>query len=180
MLTSHPPEASSAKILFLDIDGVLNSAAWYARPRTGQGDLAHLDPVLVQRADEIARRTGAAIVISSAWRIHHPLEELAPLLRTAGLGATIIGKTPVIDDGPPEGLVRAAEILRWLEGHTLRAHGLGAAPVRRFAILDDLDDFGPLAPWHVCTSFEEGLTTADVERAVALLAPVPPAALRVT
>ncbi len=171
MLTHLAPELSHPKVLFLDIDGVLNSSEWYAQPRDGLGDLAHFDPALVQRVDEIARRTGAAVVISSAWRLSHPLDELRPLLRSAGLlSAPIIGETPELEGGVLDGLVRAAEILRWLEEHPVEGHAQGGALVRSFAILDDLEDFGQLGPWHVRTSFDVGVTLGDVERTVALLA----------
>ena len=171
-----PP--SPPKILFLDIDGVLNSADWYAGQRNGLGDLAHFDPTLVRRVDEIAGRTGAAVVVSSAWRLSHPLDELRALLRRAGLvSAPIIGETPEIEGGILDGLVRAVEILHWLEDHPEEARAQGGATVRRFAILDDLADFGPLAPWHVRTSLDVGVTRADVERTVALLRNGAPAAL---
>jgi hypothetical protein len=170
MPTRFVAARSPPKILFLDIDGVLNSADWYARQRNGLGDLAHFDPTLVRRVDEIARRTGAAVVISSAWRLSHPLDELRALLRRAGLvRAPIIGETPEIEGGILDGLVRAVEILHWLEDHPVEARAQGGATVRSFAILDDLGDFGPLAPWHVRTSFDVGVTRADVEHTVALL-----------
>ncbi len=114
MLTRFVAARSPPKLLFLDIDGVLNSADWYARQRNGFGDLAHFDPTLVRRVDEVAGRTGAAVVISSAWRLSHPFDELRTLLRRAGLvRAPIIGETPEIEGGILDGLVRAVEILHW-------------------------------------------------------------------
>lgn len=178
MPTRFVAAPSPPKILFLDIDGVLNSADWYARQRKGLGDLAHFDPTLVRRVDEIAGRTGAAVVISSAWRLSHPLDELRTLLRRAGLvRAPIIGETPEIEGGILDGLVRAVEIVHWLEDHPVEARPQGGATVRSFAILDDLKDFGPLAPWHVRTSLDVGVTRADVERTVALLTNGAPATL---
>ena len=112
MPTRFVAAPSPPKILFLDIDGVLNSAKWYARQRNGLDDLAHFDPTLVRRVDEIAGRTGAAVVISSAWRLSHPLDELRTLLRRAGLvRAPMIGETPEIEGGILDGLVRAVEIV---------------------------------------------------------------------
>ncbi len=157
------------KILFLDIDGVLNSDEWYARRRQKLGDLSHLDPALVARAGEVASRSGASVVISSAWRMHRDLEELRAVLGAAGLRAPILGETPVLSDGEPDGLNRAAEILRWLERHTHEAFTGRTEPVRAFAILDDLPDFGPLAPWHVATDPAVGLQPADAAHAMELL-----------
>ena len=59
----------------------------------------------------------------------------------------------------------------------MEARPQGGATVRSFAILDDLGDFGPLAPWHVRTSLDVGVTRADVERTVALLTNGAPATL---
>ncbi|HZZ83947.1 MAG TPA: HAD domain-containing protein [Anaeromyxobacteraceae bacterium] len=157
------------KIVFLDIDGVLNGDAWFARRRLRDGDLSHLDPAAVARADETAGRSGASVVVSSAWRMHRELEELRTLLRTAGLRAPVLDATPVLSDGEPDGLNRAAEILRWLERHTHQAFLDRTEAVSAFAILDDLPDFGPLAPWHVRTDPAVGLQPADVDRALALL-----------
>ncbi|HTP25013.1 MAG TPA: HAD domain-containing protein [Anaeromyxobacteraceae bacterium] len=157
------------KVLFLDIDGVLNSHDWYSRDDRPDGKLGHFDPSLVCRVQEIADRAGAAVVISSAWRQFHPLKVLEQVLCSTGLRAPIVGQTPIIEGGEFDGLVRANEIARWLELNRTEARLHGAKPVQRFVILDDLDDFGALAPWHVCTSFEDGLTSECVERAVALL-----------
>jgi hypothetical protein len=157
------------KVLFLDIDPVLNSDAWYARAGRPAGELGHFDPELVRNVDELAARTGAAVVISSAWRVHFGLEELRSILLRAGLAAPVIDVTPIVEDGALDGLVRSAEIMRWLAEHTLRSCAGAVPTVRRFAILDDLRDFGPLAPWHVRTSEEHGVMHEDVERAAALL-----------
>jgi hypothetical protein len=159
----------ATKVLFLDIDGVLNCDSWYLRPERPSGDLGHLDPVLVQRVDEIAARSGAAIVISSAWRMFRSLDDLRCLLRDTGLCAPILDTTPVIEDGPAEGLARAAEILRWLTDHSMRAYAGSSQSIRQFAILDDLEDFGPLAHSHVHTETHVGIAHAHVEQAVALL-----------
>jgi hypothetical protein len=51
------------KILFLDMDGVLNAHEWLGE--AGSCDVRH-DCVL--RLNRILHETGAAIVLSSAWR----------------------------------------------------------------------------------------------------------------
>jgi hypothetical protein len=68
------------KIIFLDIDGVLNSNDWYVRrefefpDEAGKtnpfydswGDM--FDPIAVENLRKLIERTGAKIVVSSCWR----------------------------------------------------------------------------------------------------------------
>jgi hypothetical protein len=98
------------KLIFLDIDGVLNSDRFFAEAQPARWGIGHIDPGAVGRVEELARRTGAHIVISSAWRHAYPVADLRVILRVAGLEARIVGATPDLDDGGPDGLVRAAEI----------------------------------------------------------------------
>jgi hypothetical protein len=157
------------KLIFLDIDGVLNSDRFFAEAQPARWGIGHIDPGAVGRVEELARRTGAHIVISSAWRHAYPVADLRVILRVAGLEARIVGATPDLDDGGPDGLVRAAEITAWLEGHALRAEHGFAELVERYVILDDLEDFGALEPRVVRTRFADGLLEEHVERAAALL-----------
>ncbi|HYG66320.1 MAG TPA: HAD domain-containing protein [Anaeromyxobacteraceae bacterium] len=157
------------KVVFLDIDGVLNSERFFAEAQPARWGIGHIDPGAVGRVQELARRTGAKIVISSAWRHAYPVADLRVILRVAGLEAPIVGATPDLDDGGAEGRVRAAEITAWLEGNALRAEHGRAEPVEAYVVLDDLEDFGPLEPRVVRTRFADGLLDEHVERAVALL-----------
>ena len=55
------------KVVFLDIDGVLNSVAFDRERTNGQGNIDKTRlPLLKQILDE----TGALIVLSSSWRKH--------------------------------------------------------------------------------------------------------------
>lgn len=138
-------------VLFLDVDGVLNSEAFYHRhspiPRPP------LDRDAVALLDGLVRDANAAVVVSSAWR-GHPL--LGTWLRTHGFGGQIVGQTPRLS-----GLDRGAEIAAWLLRHGRR--------VERFAILDDDDDMGPLADRLVRCDWRVGLTPECCNRVAALL-----------
>jgi hypothetical protein len=157
------------KLVFLDIDGVLNSDAWFARSPPLEWGLDHLDPEAVARVDRLASATAARIVISSAWRLVYPLDEIRAMLAAKGLRAPIVDRTPEIPAEFAEGRVRAKEIARWLGAQALRARGRDGA-VESFVILDDLEGFGHLERYCVRTRFATGLLDEHVVRATAMLA----------
>lgn len=173
------------KVLFLDIDGVLNSTTWLAiRRECGTHDdephpqVSRLDPTAVKLLNEIIERTGAKIVVSSTWRMFG-LESVNEVLREAGATVQAIDVTP--DFGPlihPEiidaitagesmqkilaiAAVRGREIQDWLDRHP---------EASEVAIVDDDTDMGAkLKPRLVQTSFEHGLRRVEAEKLVALL-----------
>ena len=53
------------KLIFLDIDGVLNYEGYERFTRSGT---RFVDPVLIKRLKKIIDRTGAKVVLSSTWR----------------------------------------------------------------------------------------------------------------
>ncbi len=119
---------NSMKVVFLDIDGVLNSVA-YDRIRTveqGNVDETRL-PLLKQIVDE----TGALIVLSSSWR-HKFEDDLSPREETgqtllnlfAQYHLSIYGKTPVSPTND-----RAREIRAWLSQHP---------ETQAYVIIDDI------------------------------------------
>lgn len=157
-------------LVFLDIDGVLNSDAWFARSPPRDWGLDHLDPEAVARVDRLASDTGARIVISSTWRLVYPLQQIRAMLAAKGLRAPIVDRTPEIPAEFAEGRVRAQEIERWLNAHELRVRRGEGGVIESFVILDDLEDFGHLEGHCVRTRFATGLLDAHVVRATAILA----------
>jgi len=79
------------KIIFLDIDGVLNCDMTY--PNNREYPYNHFDPNLVSNLNMITKKTGANIVITSSWRINRTFEELKDILKNAGVTGSIIGVT---------------------------------------------------------------------------------------
>lgn len=153
------------KVVFLDVDGVLNSAAYlYAAERAwpegtpfeGNQHL-ELDPPAVARLNRIVRESGAKVVISSSWRFGNTPAEMQEILRRRGFEGEVVGDTP--RDG--HGAVRGLEIQAWLDGHP---------GVESFVILDDDSDMAHLAPRHVRTRFSDGLLDEHVDAALAALA----------
>lgn len=102
------------KMLFLDIDGVLNTSGKYFNKDLNAGCLHQLERVL--------RATGADVVVSSQWRYHKYLMEfLKPLIES--MGSKIAGSTKQIDL-----FKRVEEIEKFLEC---------VEPPFVFAVIDD-------------------------------------------
>jgi len=151
------------KLVFLDIDGVLNSHDFLYRAavrneqaqrrveRLGNEHL-QLDPEAVDRVNQILSATGAKVVVSSSWRHAHPIEDLREILAKAGF----IGD--VIDYTPRYGKDRGHEIDEWLQ-----STGEGHDP---FVILDDNSDMSHMKKYLVLTTFKHGLLDIHIEEAI--------------
>lgn len=156
------------RIVFLDFDGVLvNHKSWHVR----SNGHATGDPSCVEALNRITAKTGAEIVVSSTWRLGTPVAELRGILKSWGVEASVIGATPcLIRDIRRNGVELAAaeprgkEIQKWLDEHGQRWE------IESFVILDDDSDMAHLMPFLVNTQFDTGLTMADAERAIAILA----------
>ncbi len=137
-------------VLFLDVDGVLNSMDWFTTAPLKRA--TDLNPAAVKRIKRVLVVTGARIVLSSSWRHHDAwIQEL----RDAGLEIT--DKTPRIDGAP-----RADEIRAWLNDHP---------EVKTIAIVDDDPDagLGWLSTRFVRTYFKHGLYGKHERRLIELL-----------
>lgn len=138
------------RVLFLDIDGVLNRTGY--RPEVSVGLRSWIEPELADRLCEVVQSIGAEIVLSSDWRRGRELELLRSELSAVGIGS-LIDVTREIH-GP-----RWKEIETWMSEH-------GRTP-EQIAIVDDFHDMGPLAPRFVRVSPLNGL---DKDAARALVA----------
>lgn len=132
------------KILFLDVDGVLNT------DKTNLTDPWPMDPFMVLLVDRIVQATGCKVVLSSAWR--HS-EEGVDKIKAA---LPLYGITPTSTHGD-----RGEEIESWILDYTL-TH---ASPnpndwvLTSYAILDDCEVMQPQQQEHFFkTSFQIGLT----------------------
>ncbi len=145
---------AAQRLVFLDIDGVLNSDAFFAREPEANVD-RDLDRLAVKRLDRICAETSAKVVISSTWRLDMTQVELADLLALHGFAGEVVGTTPSLS-GP-----RGGEIDSWLDAHR---------GWRSFVILDDQDDMNRLRRRLVQTTMARGLLDDHVAPALALLA----------
>lgn len=166
----------SRRIVFLDIDGVLNNRdylcsaqqRWVVDAHRNVIDTEMIDPVRVALVNEIVARTGAEIVISSSWRRMFKLPELCGILAQRGLAASVVGATPTnISRTSPHRTLPEEEQVR--RGEEIQAWLNDARGVESFVILDDDSDMAHLADRHIKTDFEVGIDREHVERAVAML-----------
>lgn len=149
------------KVLFLDIDGVLNYLNWYnddRNPGNLNGQESDLDPDCVDRIIRICDETGAKVVISSDWK----LSWYGTLDRLGKFGLTeeyIIDKTP--DFGNNVHVSRGYEIDAWLQCHP---------ECTNFVIVDDRTDFtDDQHPHFIHIDRETGITDDDADIAIMTL-----------
>jgi len=145
-------------VLFLDVDGALNSAL-FQQENPGAFDSADdaeaLDPVAVARLEQVLLRTGAVIVVSSAWRRFHTAGGIQDFLHRRGApSARVIGVTPSLTG------YRGEEIKMYLKEHP---------EVTRFAIVDDDSDMEPFYDKLVKTTLALGMLDEHVELLVTML-----------
>ena len=149
------------KIIFLDIDGVLNSDAYADYMLTEENVDIFNEDMLDERAivqlKKIVEATGAEIVLSSSWRWYKDTRDKVHYqLRQKGID--------FVDTTPREidiTMTRGAEIKAWLDDHP---------EVEQFVILDDDDlRLKEYLPNHVRTTFKYGLTREKAAQAIKIL-----------
>lgn len=167
-------------LVFLDVDGVLNSKSWWdRRPPLPEGlsddpqyhrerhAQRNLDPDAIRLLSRIVDAAHAHVVLSSSWRAMVPLPVFAGYLRKyGGFDGHLFGATPVIDglEGarlPGDDWGRGTEIAMWL----------GMLPrgvVKSYVVLDD-DRVRGHDGHFVQTDFEVGLTEERAELAIVML-----------
>lgn len=148
------------KVIFLDIDGVLNNKKWLGAAhfnRTEDYNLKQLEPRAIHLLNELVAATGAKVVVSSSWRILHSKDELEKFLKAKGFAHSLMDYTP---NSKTHNGCRGDEIQEWLSEHP---------EVSSFVILDDNSDMGDVIDKLVQTSFKRGLQKEHVERAIKLL-----------
>ena len=132
------------KILFLDVDGVLNSKETLHKSTRG---VIGVDPYLSILVDRIVQATGCEVVLSSSWRhMGKGYEEIHSII-------------PLIDKtGTTECRMRGCEIYKWIQDNI-------AYDIRhdcsqfRYAILDDDSDMLLWQKDHFFqTTFDTGIT----------------------
>ena len=164
-----------SKIIFLDIDGVLNSSESFKimAKENADTDLTFTDiphPMHLINLQEIIKLTGALCVISSTWRKGCSRSSMfMRLFQVLGFRIPVIGVTPTL------GVNRGREIDDWLKTHNKNFDDYGDygsswnKPVRKFIILDDDRDMEPHMDRLVKTDNRTGLLAKHIKPAVELL-----------
>ncbi len=140
------------KIIFLDIDGVLNNRETL---RKVQRSSDMIDPYLVLLVNRIVEATGADIVLSSSWRHGHwdALRTQFPFKLIDRTGSCCAG-------------IRGVEILEWIRKN-IPYHDRDDGSKFRYAILDDESDMLLWQKDHFFqTTFETGITEEVVQKVI--------------
>ena len=149
------------KIIFLDIDGVMNN------PQSGND----FSDIASDNLRYIIEKTDARIVISSSWKFYG-LDWLKELWKEKHLAGEIIDITPNnisdtqlvnanLDDFYFVG--KGNEIKQYLDEHKTKEE-------LRYVIIDDTDDvLTEQLPYFVRTNSWTGLSKSDAEKVVAIL-----------
>jgi hypothetical protein len=148
------------KVIFLDVDGVLNSYDWRLKNKDKREDVRCLDENAIKCLGEIVETTNAKIVLSSSWRTKTEDDYYMNLLKRKlkKFGMSIMDITPMSRKNKPRGW----EIRDWLKANKKLFN------VTNFAIIDD--DWGDitghvktLLPFFVKTSFKDGLKEKHID-----------------
>lgn len=159
------------KVIFLDIDGVLNSQAWaqFGHGPTEDGtcstETLKWDPQAIANLRAIVDETRASIVISSSWRGYgkNAVETWKRMFACYGWSdAPVIGETPDLnrfEGGVFVSRIRGDEVAAWLKNHP---------EVTDYVCIDDGADFRP-EQQLVATDHRWGLTGLEARQAIRLL-----------
>ena len=145
------------KIIFLDVDYVLNSTrklieVYTETGKPHSGYSYPFDERCMENLKKLVLETDSKLVITSVWRKN---EEgrcvLLNELKKYDLDKYVIGYTPVLN------CVRGKEITIFLSNLNRKV---------KFVILDDSSDMGELLPFLVRTDGRVGLTDKNVKEAI--------------
>ena len=133
------------KVLFLDIDGVVNKQENYDRSKNmGPYPIDSYCAFLVGR---IQLQTGCEVVLSSSWRIHP--EGVQNVSKRV---VRLLDRTPYLPG------IRGDEVQAWLDKYP---------EFDKYAILDDdMDFYVYQAPNFFKTTFQDGLTEEIAEAVI--------------
>lgn len=128
------------KVIFLDIDGVLNSSEYFERTKDNKLSRIELDIKCLKILKEVIDETKAYIVVTSSWRLLKGFENTKKYLKEFGIDIHDVTKSIYGN--------RGEEIREYLNNYN----------IDKFVILDDeiFPDFNELKNYLVKTSFYNG------------------------
>jgi hypothetical protein len=162
------------KYIFLDFDGVMNSAYYFMSNtfRRGTAGLTAADimltkvhhtlcPKLVRKVNDLVKDSGAKVIVSSTWRLKYSDDELNEFLALRGATFKIDGRTPIKKTRMSEYNVRGDEILMYLKSLSEIPEGI--------VILDDISDMNYLNNYLCLVDGRIGFTQQDARIAINIL-----------
>ncbi|CAJ1400172.1 unnamed protein product [Effrenium voratum] len=171
----HAPKHNFTRVVFLDVDGVLNSAAEHAAGSdyipVGSGGL-WLERNLLLRLRDLLHVGQAHVVVSSSWRREQAAIE-ALKIACAQVGIALwrfIGQTCEIRVGRTAASRRVAEIQAYLRCSAQRPNFAPRLGVQQWVALDDMD-LASQCPQHlrknmIRTDPHHGLQPEQVQAAL--------------
>lgn len=167
------------KVIFLDIDGVLNSHEWYELYHNSRYDKClnsdgtmlydrDIDYRSVLLLNEIYKKVpNVGIVITSTWRFD--MEDTVSRLKNQGLLIPVIGSTEKNNSAGIYGTCpRGLQIKKWIDDTIYATND----PLMNYVIFDDdTDMLYDQRDNFIHTNYEIGLTKDDVEKAISILRP---------
>lgn len=161
------------KVIFLDIDGVLNSEAFSKESHKiylATGEIKpDVDEKAVQRLQTVIKATGAKIVLSSSWRNEYNRVKTGESLGVSDDILELIRLFKKYDleviSAIPNEKLREDGILKWLKLNK---------DIDKFVIVDDENviSFKGISPYFVQTDYygeESGLQDSHVDTVIELL-----------
>ena len=161
------------KIIFLDVDGVLNSSEWNRKHPDKIENGFLIDEAKVTLLGELSRKTNAKIVLHSGWRFwfdskfrpnRKESEHFNNLLEKENISFydfTPDFSTEEIRRTKEFSLIKAEEILFWFKEHR---------EISGWVVIDDLDLHNSIVSAHqVKPDSEYGLSVEDIQKAEKIL-----------
>jgi len=128
------------KIIFLDIDGVLNSDTWQKtdKYKKRKDPEKWFDPYAINLFNKLINETKAKVVLTSTWRLKYSIEEMRKIFSNVEIKCDLVGFTPDLSSNN-DYVVRGNEILKWCKDNR---NLIGTSPMNYtdFIILDDNND----------------------------------------
>lgn len=142
------------KVIFLDIDGVLNSVELMVAKPDGGLRLDRIDPVRLGLLKFVCDQTDAKIVITSTWRRGRDASWFVGFFSSFGwLDPPVLDITPVLST------IRGEEVTRWLEN---TQHN-----IQQYVIVDDDTDF--YGDQHERLVLVDGVSGLTLNDAIAMI-----------
>lgn len=155
-------------IIFLDMDGVLNSDKHANRYSSEEWERLsflerHIDNEAIELVNYICDKTNAQVVISSTWRYGRSAEQLQEILNQRGGIFKVIDKTPEYSM-----MYRGYEIDAWISRNRSKDENGNYFEFSNYAILDD--DIGDMLMKQKDNIFEidshVGVTKIDADKII--------------